>query len=111
MRITVNNRTSQEAGRLGPGIRFTRSQMGFIFQQFNVIVRLPVLTNVLIGLLGQVPRWRGNLTWFTHEEKHQALACLERVGLKNSRDDVLASFPEGNSSALRSLERCCRGRM
>ncbi|MDI7110735.1 ATP-binding cassette domain-containing protein, partial [Pseudomonas aeruginosa] len=51
------------------------------FQQFNLVNRLSVLDNVLLGFLGRMPRWRGSLGLFSAEQKRQALEALARVGL------------------------------
>src|SRR5690606_4479685 len=62
-------------------VRQARADIGYIFQQFNLVGRLSVLANVLIGRLGRMPRWRGSLGLFSAEEKELAMASLERVGL------------------------------
>jgi phosphonate transport system ATP-binding protein len=54
-----------------------RSRIGMIFQQFNLIKNLSVLTNVLTGRLGQ----HSLLKPWTKEEKELALQNLKRVGL------------------------------
>lgn len=80
--IRVNDCLLQKNGRISKGARKNRSAIGVIFQQYNLVSRLNVLTNVLIGGLGAMPRWRGTLGLFNRQEKEQALAALERVGLK-----------------------------
>jgi phosphonate transport system ATP-binding protein len=72
----------QHKGRASKDIRRTRARVGNIFQQFNLVNRLSVLTNVLIGGLSRVPVWRSMLGWFTREEKLEALQALELVGLR-----------------------------
>ncbi|WP_432696421.1 phosphonate ABC transporter ATP-binding protein [Marinobacterium sp. YM272] len=72
----------QQKGRACKDIRRTRARVGNIFQQFNLVNRLSVLTNVLIGGLSRVPVWRSMLGWFTREEKLEALQALELVGLR-----------------------------
>ncbi len=79
--IKVMGESVQTAGRLSPDVRRLRSDIGYIFQQFNLVGRLSVLRNVLLGCLGRIPRWRGSLGLFTNEEKDFAMAALERVGL------------------------------
>ncbi len=54
-----------------------RSRIGMIFQQFNLIKNLSVLTNVLTGRLGQ----HSLLKPWTKEEKELAIQNLKRVGL------------------------------
>src|SRR5438445_10044017 len=38
-------------------LRRIRSRIGMIFQQFNLVRRASVLTNVLAGALGRTPPW------------------------------------------------------
>jgi phosphonate transport system ATP-binding protein len=42
-----------------------------------------VLTNVCLGLLGQIPAWRGNLSRFRRSEKQRAMHALTRVGISD----------------------------
>jgi phosphonate transport system ATP-binding protein len=44
-------------------LRQWRARAAMVFQQFNLIGRLDVLTNVLIGRLAVVPPWRALLSW------------------------------------------------
>jgi phosphonate transport system ATP-binding protein len=80
-RVEVLGRVAQAGGRLASDIRALRAQVGFVFQQFNLVDRLPVITNVLAGLLHRVPAWRGVLRWFTHAETAAGLDALRRVGI------------------------------
>ena len=81
--IEILGRCIQTKGRLGKGIRQSRALIGNIFQQFNLVNRLSVLTNVLIGSLSKVPTYRSLLGIFTEAEKQAALAALTRVGLRD----------------------------
>lgn len=72
----------QSEGRITGGAGALRARLGVVFQQFNLVMRLSVLTNVLLGLLGQIPRWRGSLGRFTIEEKRRAMRALARVGIE-----------------------------
>lgn len=80
-RIKVLGEVIQEQGRISRDVRRLRSKLGFVFQQFNLVGRLSVLSNVLIGHLGQISTWRGTLAWFTKAEKIRALQALHRVGM------------------------------
>ncbi|CAM3187923.1 phosphonate ABC transporter ATP-binding protein [Pseudomonas floridensis] len=79
--VRVLDREVQASGRLNRHVRRLRADIGYIFQQFNLVNRLSVLDNVLLGCLGRMPRWRGNLALFNAEEKQCAMASLDRVGL------------------------------
>lgn len=80
--VEILGSTLQSGGDIHKTARQQRSNIGFIFQQFNLVNRLSVLDNVLIGSLGRISGWRSLLKYFTLEEKHKALRCLRRVGLE-----------------------------
>lgn len=71
----------QQAGALAPHIRRTRGRIGFIFQQFNLVGRLSVQTNVLVGSVARLPLWRTMTMSFPQREREQALRALQRVGI------------------------------
>jgi phosphonate transport system ATP-binding protein len=62
-------------------LRRARTNMGMIFQEFNLIDRLTVLENVLSGTLGVVSTWRGIFRAFPQDELARALEICERVGI------------------------------
>ena len=76
--IDILGRAAACGGRLSAGARGVRREVGVVFQQFNLVGRLSVLTNVLIGHLGRIPAWRGTLGLFTGEEKARALRCARQ---------------------------------
>jgi len=59
-------------------LRLYRRHIGMIFQQFNLVKNLTVLTNVLTGRLG----YHSAISKFTPEEIDAAYRCLKRVGLE-----------------------------
>jgi phosphonate transport system ATP-binding protein len=63
-------------------LRNVRSKIGMIFQQFNLVPRLNVLTNVLLGTLGSRRSWKNWLGFFSRDEREVAIQSLEQVGLK-----------------------------
>lgn len=79
--IRLGEQVLQANGVVGKQIRHPRSQIGFVFQQFNLVGRLPVLTNVLTGGIARIPLWRSCFRIFTKEEKALGLAALARVGI------------------------------
>lgn len=58
-----------------------RSRIGFIWQEYNLVDRLPVLTNVLTGRLGYHKRFGSYLGYFDRSHREIALRSLERVNL------------------------------
>lgn len=81
--VQVLGNPIQADGKLMKTVRRARQHIGCIFQQFNLVNRLSVLQNVLIGLLGRIPSWRGYCAYFTHEEKCRAMQALQRVGMEH----------------------------
>ncbi len=80
-KIDVFGEVIQQNGRIARGARKVRADIGVVFQQFNLVSRLTVLTNVLTGMLGRVPAWRGSLCLFTKAERMRAMTALKRVGI------------------------------
>jgi phosphonate transport system ATP-binding protein len=65
----------------GKALRHWRARAAMIFQQFNLIPRLDVLTNVLIGRLEQRASLPSLLGLFSAAERAEALSTLDRFGL------------------------------
>ena len=61
--------------------RFRAEQLGVIFQQFNLVERIDVLTNVLIGSLGRNYNFLNLIGVFSKKEKINALKNLDRFDL------------------------------
>jgi phosphonate transport system ATP-binding protein len=80
-RIEVFGRTLQHGGRLAADIREQRRAIGIVFQQFNLVGRLPLLTNVLTGLAAEVPLARAVVGRFSLAERAWALDALDSIGL------------------------------
>lgn len=79
--VQIHGQTVQQQGRIARNIRSVRAGVGFVFQQFNLVDRLPVLVNVLAGTLHRVPLWRSLVRWFTAEETARGIEALRRVGI------------------------------
>ena len=103
--IEVLGKTVQSQGRLGPDIGTTRSQVGFVFQQFNLVNRLPVITNVLVGQLHRTPWWRSLLMRFTLEQREQAIKALSAMGIEQTAWRR-ASTLSGGQQQRAALARC-----
>lgn len=64
-------------------LRLIRRRIGMIFQQFNLVKRSQVITNVLSGRLGYTNTIASIFNHFSAQDKADALANLDRVGIKN----------------------------
>ena len=91
---------SQREGRLARDIRKSRANTGYIFQQFNLVNRLSVLENVLIGALGSTPFWRTCFSWFTGEQKQRALQALTRVGMVHFAHQRVSTLSGGQQQRV-----------
>src|ERR1700712_4131642 len=62
-------------------LREIRREIGMIFQQFNLVKRAQVLTNVMCGNLGYQPTWLSYFNHFPPEARQRAIDNLARVGI------------------------------
>jgi phosphonate transport system ATP-binding protein len=62
-------------------LRKIRRQIGMVFQQFNLVKRSSVLTNVLSGRLGYVQPRSSLFYHFSSRDRELAWRSLERVGI------------------------------
>ena len=75
----------QEVSSLnGAALRRWQRDCAMIFQQFNLVPRLDVLTNVLLGRLNHRSTLLSIMNIFTREERIMAIAALERLGIEQS---------------------------
>lgn len=104
--IEVDGSCVQQGGRIHRDIRRVRSQVGFVFQQFNLVDRLPVLVNVLVGQLHRMPWWRSLFRLFNAQEQMQALDALRRVGIADchaQRASTLSGGQQQRAAIARTL--------
>jgi phosphonate transport system ATP-binding protein len=90
----------------GQLLRDWRQKTAMIFQQFNLVGRIDVLTNVLVGRLNHVPQWRSLLSLWTQEERAIALSALEQLGIANlaaQRADTLSGGQQQRVAIARAL--------
>jgi phosphonate transport system ATP-binding protein len=96
-----------EVTRLPPSeLRQARKRMGMIFQQFNLVKRSSVLTNVLAGRLGSTGAWQSLAGRFPPQDYHRAFANLERVGIPEKayqRADTLSGGQQQRVAIARAL--------
>lgn len=104
--ISILSTPMQRGGRIMGAAKDLRSHVGIVFQQFNLVPRLSVLTNVCLGRLGQMRRWRGTLGRFSHDEKRQAMHALSRVGIAEhalKRGSELSGGQQQRAAIARTL--------
>jgi len=104
--ILIHGRAIQRDGRILPEARSIRARVGFVFQQFNLVGRLPVLTNVLVGRLAHLPLWRTLSRAFSLADRRAAMAALARVGLAEfaaRRTGTLSGGQQQRTAIARAL--------
>jgi phosphonate transport system ATP-binding protein len=117
----VNRLTEPSEGRVlhggqdvtalrGAALRRWRTDCAMIFQQFNLVQRLDVLTNVLVGRLNHRPGPFATLTsllkMFTAEERAMAIHALDRFDLAETalqRADTLSGGQQQRVAICRAL--------
>lgn len=90
-------------------LRTVRNQVGMIFQHFNLISNLSVMTNVLCGSLGRLSRWETVLSWlylFHRRHMERGRELLDSVGLADKawqRADNLSGGQQQRVGIARAL--------
>ena len=96
----------QARGKVTDKVREARIRMGFIFQQFNLVGRLSLFTNVALGSLGRINFWRGMFGRWPAETKQAAMAALARVGVADyagQRANTLSGGQQQRGAIARAL--------
>ena len=90
----------------GKDLRRIRRQIGMIFQQFNLVKRSTVMTNVLSGRLGYANSWLSLAHRFSSADRKRAINALERVGIAEkagNRADQLSGGQQQRVAIARAL--------
>ncbi|MCD4650998.1 MAG: phosphonate ABC transporter ATP-binding protein [Candidatus Cloacimonetes bacterium] len=90
------NVTTADKGQL----RLIRRHIGMIFQQFNLIRNLSVLTNVLTGKLGYLSLHRSVNILRNHEDVKIALQNINRVGLTSHKNEKVCNLSGGQQQRV-----------
>ena len=87
-------------------LKHLRRHIGMVFQQFNLVKRSSVITNVLSGRLGYTDTWTSLLGIWSKENRERALQALEKVGIAdkaNVRADTLSGGQQQRVGIARTL--------
>ena len=90
----------------GPDLRKVRRNIGMIFQQFNLVKRSSVLTNVLSGRLGYANTLPSILQIYSRSDRQNAFNSLKRVGIlekARNRADALSGGQQQRVGIARAL--------
>lgn len=87
-------------------MRFIRRRIGMVFQNFNLVHRSSVMTNVLAGRLGYVNPAMSLLNRFPRSDIEKAYQQMERVGIRDKasqRADELSGGQQQRVGIARAL--------
>ncbi|MEC8455700.1 MAG: phosphonate ABC transporter ATP-binding protein [Pseudomonadota bacterium] len=104
--ISVFGETVQKDGRVTGAVRQARARLGMIFQQFNLVGRLTLFSNVMLGALGRLPTWQGLLGLWPQGDKDRAMAALHRVGVSDyagQRANTLSGGQQQRGAIARAI--------
>ena len=104
--IEVFGQTVQKNGRTTGATRAARQKLGMIFQQFNLVGRLSLFSNVMLGALGRIPGWKGVLGVWPSADKRRAMEALHRVGVSDyaaQRANTLSGGQQQRGAIARAL--------
>ena len=95
----------QKAGKVVDDVQRVRQRVGFIFQQFNLVGRLTLFSNVMIGALGRVGFWQGFFGLWPEASKKDAMEALTRVGVADYAGQR-ANTLSGGQQQRGAIARC-----
>ncbi|MEX1248556.1 MAG: phosphonate ABC transporter ATP-binding protein [Anaerolineales bacterium] len=87
-------------------LRRVRREIGMVFQQFNLVKRSSVMTNILAGRLGYTPPSWSLFNRFSRADRDLGVAALKRVGIPdkaNNRADELSGGQQQRVGIARAL--------
>ena len=90
----------------GTELRAWRRRCAMVFQQFNIVGRLDVLTNVLMGRLNHTSQMRSLLKLWSDEDKAIAISALEQfdmMAMAGQRAESLSGGQQQRVAIARAL--------
>jgi phosphonate transport system ATP-binding protein len=81
-------------------LHMVRRRIGMIFQQFNLVKRSSVLTNVMSGRLGYINPVYSLVNYFPAAEKARAMAALQRVGIQEKAYNRASALSGGQQQRV-----------
>jgi phosphonate transport system ATP-binding protein len=90
----------------GRELRKWRARSAMIFQQFNLVGRLDVLTNVLMGRLSEIPVWRSLAQLWPEQDIAIAMSALEQFDMAQlaaQRADQLSGGQQQRVAIARAM--------
>lgn len=109
--ISVFGEMVQKDGRVTGKVRAARQKLGMIFQQFNLVGRLSLFSNVMLGCLGRIPAWKGTFGLWPSADKQKAMEALHRVGVADyaaQRANTLSGGQQQRGAIARALVQGAR---
>ena len=107
--IQVFGETVQKDGRVTGAVRKARGKLGMIFQQFNLVGRLSLFSNVMLGALGRLPSWQGLLGMWPQADKDKAMAACTASASATTPPSAPTPCRAASSSAAPSPAPSCQG--
>lgn len=104
--ITAFGGPVQARGKVSGEVRKARVRVGFVAQQFNLVGRLSLFSNVALGSLGRIPLLRGLFGVWPQETREAAMAALARVGVADyagQRANTLSGGQQQRGAIARAL--------
>lgn len=114
---TLNGLSSQTSGRIlfdgqdvtalkGAALRAWQANCAMIFQQFNLVPRMDVVSNVLHGTLNRRSTLATMFNLYPSEDIHRAIAILDRLGIAEQapkRAEALSGGQQQRVAIARAL--------
>ncbi|MDR2198656.1 MAG: phosphonate ABC transporter ATP-binding protein [Deltaproteobacteria bacterium] len=104
--LTLGGKIVQSEGVISGRIKEIRAGVGVIFQSFNLVERLSVENNVLLGALARTSMWRCLSTCFCQEDRLLAAQAMEKVGIAGTarrRASTLSGGQKQRAAIARAL--------